>query len=72
MTYHYGRYWAEIRPIRSQPGNKIVQWSYRIFESGSSRFLFDGGDASYESALMTAERHIDRLNEEDNNISRVA
>ncbi len=72
MTYHYGRYWAEIRPVKSADASSILYWNYRIFETGSDKFLFDGHDADYSSARITAEKHVDRLNEEDRNLSRVA
>ncbi len=65
MTYHYGRYWADIRPVHSHPGSEIVHWQYKVFESGSDRFVLDGQDAKFEQARATAEAHVDRLNEQD-------
>ena len=60
MTYHYGKYWAEIQPVRSQDC-AIRYWQYKIYESLSNKFLFDGYDGDFESARITAEGHIDLL-----------
>lgn len=65
MTYHFGRYWAEIRPIHSSSGGEILYWQYRVFESGIDNYVLDGHDADFENARATAEAHIDRLIEED-------
>ena len=61
MTFHYGRYWAEIQPVRSNQDGAIRYWQYKIYETRSDAFLFDGHDADIDSALATTEAHIDFL-----------
>ncbi len=61
MTYHYGKYWAEILPIRSSRDGSVRYWNYRIYQSRPDQFLFDGHDTDLASAHKSVEVHIDRL-----------
>lgn len=72
MAYYHGRYWADLRPVRSADGASVLYWQYKIYEAVSDKFLFDGHDADYESARITAEAHIEQLNEEDRKIQPAA
>lgn len=64
MTYYYGSYWADIRPVLSSAGTEILYWRYRIFESRTDKYLFQGMVPGFEDARTAAEAHIDRLNKE--------
>ncbi len=63
MTYHYGRYWAEITPVRSVTTDTIRYWQYKIYQG--ERYLFDGHDVDLSSARVSTEAHIDLLIQED-------
>jgi hypothetical protein len=57
----YGRYWADIHPVRSWDNETILYWRYRIYEANTDRFEMEGLNATLDMARAAAESQIDRL-----------
>jgi len=57
----YGRYWADIQPVRSWDNESILYWRFRIYEAASDRFEMEGQNVSLDAARAAAEIQIDKL-----------
>lgn len=68
----YGRYWADIQPVRSLDGGAILHWQYRIYEAITDRLQTEGLNANLDAARAAAEAHIDRLMAGSSDLNKAA
>lgn len=60
-TLYFGKYWADIQPVRAVHNDAILYWKYGVYEILTDRLELEGLSANLDAACAAAEAQIDRL-----------